>query len=343
MIWNTHETLIVGRSAGYIERSIAAFDMDGTIIKTKSGKRFPQNANDWIFFCDRVPQVLQELHKEGHSIAFISNQLGIGLGKVDANEIKKKIENIATALDIPIIALLATADDHLRKPRTGVQEFINQKFIFYCGDAAGRKRDFASSDYRFALNLGIPFKTPEALFLKSDHPNNNDSTLWDIGFDPRTIPSGANEFTHAQHQEIIVLCGPPASGKSSFANEYNDRYDLICQDILKTKAKCLKKCRETLSDSIIIDATNRDVATRSCWIEYARSKNIPIRCVVMDVEKPLAMHLNTYRNAYGDKRVPAIAIHMFFSKYEPPTIGEGFSEIITLPFRSDNADLRRFV
>lgn len=42
---------------------------------------------------------------------------------------------------------------------------------FYCGDAAGRKatagrkKDFTDSDLKFALNVGIEFKTPENLFL----------------------------------------------------------------------------------------------------------------------------------------------------------------------------------
>lgn len=45
---------------GYI-----AFDMDGTIITTKSGKAFPVDGSDWKFWDPSVPDVMRKHHKEG--------------------------------------------------------------------------------------------------------------------------------------------------------------------------------------------------------------------------------------------------------------------------------------
>ena len=40
---------------------------------------------------------------------------------------------------------------------------------FFCGDSAGRKygkhKDFNDDDIKFSRNIGLPFKTPENIFL----------------------------------------------------------------------------------------------------------------------------------------------------------------------------------
>lgn len=68
--------------------------------------------------------------------------------------------------------------DDMRKPRIGLaKEFINDlktfnnsinsesmNWIYYCGDAAGRKKDFSDSDKAFADTLGVEFKVPEDVF-----------------------------------------------------------------------------------------------------------------------------------------------------------------------------------
>lgn len=114
---------------------------------------------------------------------------------------------IIKKLNLPMVVFLATRDDLNRKPRVKAWESmlqllrdggnadlaVNLDESFYCGDAAGRPKiagrakDFAATDYKFALNLGIPFHTPEALFLSSKQRIHTHPDTWEIGFDPRSI------------------------------------------------------------------------------------------------------------------------------------------------------------
>ena len=40
---------------------------------------------------------------------------------------------------------------------------IDKQSSFFVGDAAGRKDDFSGTDRKWALNVDIPFRTPEVL------------------------------------------------------------------------------------------------------------------------------------------------------------------------------------
>jgi hypothetical protein len=58
------------------------------------------------------------------------------------------------------------------------------------------KEDYSASDRKFALNLGLPFKTPEMLFLGHD----------DVDFewrsiDPTTIPRGIDRPVSSREQQ----------------------------------------------------------------------------------------------------------------------------------------------
>lgn len=66
--------------------------------------------------------------------------------------------------------------DYFTKELNGGVE-VDLAESFYCGDAAGRpargttKKDFSDSDLKFALNIGIQFKTPEQVFLNEEDNN----------------------------------------------------------------------------------------------------------------------------------------------------------------------------
>ncbi|XP_028397112.1 uncharacterized protein LOC114520949 isoform X2 [Dendronephthya gigantea] len=161
----------------YSRESVAAFDLDGTIIKTKSGKDFPIDKNDWIFTSQEVKLKLEENQKGGINNVIMSNQGGIGLGLQDKLEWMEKIEDITSQLNIPIFVLAATKENNYRKPDVGMWEYyyctlnqfkmINMKTAIYVGDAAGRPNDHGDSDRKFAENVGIAFQTPEEYFEKT--------------------------------------------------------------------------------------------------------------------------------------------------------------------------------
>lgn len=344
---------------------IAAFDLDGTLIVTKSGKKFAKDIDDWKWFhATLVKAKLTELAREGYTLAIFSNQNGIAKGHVTASQVQRKVETIVKQLKLPMLVFLSAENDIMRKPRLGAwtemtklvgaksELFFNKDASFYCGDAAGRPKvserakDFAATDYKFALNAGIRFYTPEYLFLDSKQHLHTHSDTWELGFNPKSIAvNNSGEPALSPHsaqasntnQEMIILVGSPASGKSFFAKKYLDSYVAVSQDELRTVANCKKTCLEAIEQkkSVVIDNTNRDPRARKEWIAIAQEKNIPARCFVMDVDKPLSMHLNTFRALTKQKSIPPIAIHGFYKNFVTPTMKEGFKEIIKVQFRVD--------
>lgn len=239
-------------------RKIAAFDLDGTLINTKSGRTFPINVDDWKLFNDNVIPVLKQLTEKNYSIVIITNQLGVSKNKITVNELQQKIEAISKAIDIRdqrkgsqgtqatcgrdslqgssthinLMAILATNDDKFRKPRIGAWEHIQSLMSsgvtlssksFYCGDAAGRPGDFNDTDYKFALNCNIKFITPDDLFESNQFKFTfyNNPVTFINPIDEYSNPIELPEIKHDKY--MIILVGSPASGKSTIASKLSGR------------------------------------------------------------------------------------------------------------------------
>ena len=158
-IWNKSSTLIYGDSGAKPNAKLVSFDMDDTLIKTKSGAKFPKDSNDWVFWHEKIIPKLKEWYEKGYKIVIFTNQNGISKGHTTENEIKKKIENISQKIGVPIQVLIASADDGYRKPSKTLWNFfienmngkieVDLNSSIYCGDAAGRtgkKKDFNDTD-----------------------------------------------------------------------------------------------------------------------------------------------------------------------------------------------------
>lgn len=162
----------------YSHRRVAAYALDNTIIKTKSGESFPVDQYDWVFTSPNVRPRLHANYKNDINNVIMSNQYGIRNGKQNKDEWMAMIEQVTAALGVPMYVIAATEDNDYRKPNTGMWDYytctLNQFLItslfesLYVGDAAGRPNDIGDSDKEFAQNIGIKFFTPEQYFLEDE-------------------------------------------------------------------------------------------------------------------------------------------------------------------------------
>lgn len=329
---------------------IASFDMDDTLIATKTGMKFARDEFDWKWKYASIPDILRKMYRNKYIICVFTNQ-----GKKDkkgckethADIISRKIDAIIADLGIPVQFYMATGKDTFRKPCNGMwMEMLNRngltadqistKYSFYCGDAAGRKGDFSDSDRAFASNVpGLAFRTPEMCFEKAaDEP-----FVWTMLTAEKLLADEESRSAYTVHMppvlsdscELVLLVGLPASGKSCYYARYfkDAGYVYVNRDTLGTMPKCVKLCKTSLEAgaSVVIDNTNVTVKHRKQFIDEAKRLGIPCRCVVFKTSGALTQYLNMYRRLATGKSIPTVVYRNMNKAYEIPDISEGFSEI----------------
>lgn len=171
----------------------------------------------------------------------------------------------------------------------------------------------------------MDFQTPEEFFL-----NQPKQTFHWTNLDPSSVLASVPENKYSgtmplvvKHQELIVMTGSPASGKSTFVKKVMvpAGYVRVNRDELKTKEKCVRVCKENLDlkKSVVIDNTNPSREDRLVWIKLAQERGIPVRCFVMQTTHELSLHLNIYREKMTNgetARLPEIAFNMFRTKFQ---------------------------
>jgi bifunctional polynucleotide phosphatase/kinase len=233
------------------------FDLDGTLIDTKSEKTFPVDEHDYTF----MPGVLDFFKKvatnSDYFLCIISNQGGLKKSPDRMTQFKMKIETIVTKINtifenngnILHVFMMCSLDLNVcfyRKPypdtwRT-IQQFLPLQEVYepvkYIGDAAGRKDDHSADDRKFAMNANLVFNTPEQFFQDAaEEP-------YLIDFDPRNfiypsncipnskehIPNFSNIFTsELPTKYLILMMGYPGSGKSTFARHLKNETKKYCK------------------------------------------------------------------------------------------------------------------
>jgi bifunctional polynucleotide phosphatase/kinase len=283
-----------------ITSKVFLMDLDGTLITSKSGRRSALDANDWLFL-GPIPSVLNELHRQGWTIALISNQSDW----TTTPGPKAKIESVLAALKeangwAPW-CLVATAtrkekDTVYRKPGRGLYDVLlshlgSVESVHMCGDAIGPSDPYppyqwSDSDRLFAKGIGAEF------------------------FRPLDVFNASPPFSLRSQQELVLLVGNPGSGKSTTARYIAARgYVHVEQDVTGSKVATKKIVQEALAkgQSVVVDATHGSETNRLPYEELAVELHIPFQ---------ILWHIRDGRpfNTLREKPVPEVA-YAIYSKY----------------------------
>lgn len=324
------ETFVEQRKKDADRRAVvAAFDLDGTLILTRSGAKFPRYATDWKFRSRNVAKKLSAAHEKGQFVCVFTNQGGVGSGAIDEAFIQTRIRDIVESLNVPTSVFVATKKDGHRKPSIemwsmlaqdlGGVDCIDTEHSFFVGDAAGRAkadrlpRDFSDSDRKFALNAGIKFFTPEIYFDGMTDLRLKDTELG--GYDPRKVldhqapiidqcapdaltremivpENVADCILDEKVQKLVILIGYPASGKSTFTRRHlrPRGFRHVNQDALKSAAKCSKAVIDGLRAG---ESVAVDMTNAS---EKARKKFLELVSKSGSDVRKIALHMDTPRD-----------------------------------------------
>ncbi|KAI4731835.1 hypothetical protein E4T49_00165 [Aureobasidium sp. EXF-10728] len=142
---------------------------------------------------------------------------------------------------------------------------------------------------------------------------------------------------------MVVCCGIPGSGKSTFASQLATLgYTIISQDELGSKSACLNALSNALDNKqrVVLDRCNPYVEDREQWLAHAFHPDDAL-CVHFDVEPEVCI-----RRADARTNHPTIApgrakriVHSFVKTFVPPTRKERFVCIAKVSSKDASSDL----
>jgi len=301
---------------------LACFDLDDTIIETKSGKKFAVDLDDWKLKTNVLTKINNLLYNK-YSILVFTNQKGVN-NTAKFNSFIQKIKNINKLFNDNITFYIAFKDDLYRKPFTGLWKLHTSKFntlindCFYVGDAWSKEHSFSDSDYNFARNIGINFYIADKYF-NDDEPTPYKTTELPITYNYQ------HEYTESlldkiKSHKFIIMVGSPATGKTTFCSKYLKDYLHISRDNYDSNKDYTNAIKDALKLDlkIVIDNTNPTDGNRQLTL---KSLNNPKDYILLyrDIPKEVAMYLNKYRYFVSEDRsklLPDVAIHTWYKKFE---------------------------
>ncbi|CAG7846233.1 Bifunctional polynucleotide phosphatase/kinase AltName: Full=DNA 5'-kinase/3'-phosphatase; AltName: Full=Polynucleotide kinase-3'-phosphatase; Includes: RecName: Full=Polynucleotide 3'-phosphatase; AltName: Full=2'(3')-polynucleotidase; Includes: RecName: Full=Polynucleotide 5'-hydroxyl-kinase [Serendipita indica DSM 11827] len=352
-------------------RRVALFDLDNTLITTKTGGVFFLDCGDWKWFTPVIPKKLHELHDNGYLIFIVTNQLcppGVESSESFYNDWRRRFDRVATALQgVPFRLLASVRNDWYRKPLPGMWEAIVQLLkeedmepdlanSFFVGDFAGRRADKCSSDFKFAQNIAIALHTPDEYFLGRPV-----ETRKPKGFHPSMIVQHEHWFqpsntplvpaVKARKPILILFVGLPAIGKSTLYRKYFAQAGYIHINSSRTSEN-MTAIEEACSKgkSVVVDRINGTKCERQDYVDCAKKLNMSVHCIWF-ADTDVAWHNNMYRalgrtealrEIEGDsKLIPCKDFKDIQGRFEEPARAEGFKDLKRIYFRFEGTEEER--
>jgi len=303
----------------YRSGRFAIFDLESTIITTKSGRDRPKRASDWKFINGKILKHLRKIYSQGFDVVFISEQDKI-ISQSRADYYGNKIRLIFNKIGIKGSFFIITKGSIHKKPSSTCFDILcaHAKFkikhnkSFYCGPKAGRKAgwqcisdslkitklkdDKSIDDLYFAKNCDIEFRVPEMVFSKYYKGDEITLPKRDYGLDFDTRSDGIEYMFNLdiKSKHVIVIVGQQMSGRTYLANRLKEIYygniDFeIADGTGLNDFDVIEKFIDIYNQdkSIIIDAHNFRKKFRKTFVDRVRGTDYKTMCI--NIVTPLDM------------------------------------------------------
>lgn len=375
---------------------IAAYDLDHTIIVPKSNRKFPINIDDWRLVAPVVDRLRAEA-AAGYTIVVFTNQKLMSPQDI-TTKFLKVVEAIGVPMmmlaghanhyyrkphtglwEVFLAELRANAFPADAFPDDPVpSDDLVHPDSFFCGDMV--------TDGKFAYNVGLKYiqvlepldgddwphplkqhvvveENPFANLLTSLTTGLLEDPIKEANFDLSEFAEpnfDKSKFAESHQPFLLIMVGPPASGKSSAArliSKYVDRHftnpmnrnlpygqvQIINNDAF-TELHALEKTTLPLRQrksvaamiktayayafisrhSIIDDNTNATVEKRKQLIDLAISNNYRPFILFFDLPFEISSALNEFRceQTKGSVSLPDVALRTYYKRLNKPDVLE---------------------
>ena len=277
-------------------KRIAGFDFDWTLVCPKGPTTWSCNRYDWKYLYKNCNEILSSYDDMGMTIVIVTYQSRTY--KIEM------LQDFLQQLDIPayiIVSDTETQKNFSLKEYLKIDGDIDTTVSFYCGDADGEIGSWSDMDYKFAIKNNIQFFRPDQIF--------GSKNVKDIEF------TCVKDFDMIDNYDIIIMCGSPGSGKSTFVTQQVKPrgFTVLSSDQYKSnKKKMAKELNSMISidKKVVIDACNPTLENRNYWINIVKDKSYAV--IYIENEKSIALERNNKRV----NKVPQIAIHTWYKRFE---------------------------